>query len=60
MSFMNQTKSEAGRQITEKYIHNLEQDIMSISATQNAKMIKEHLSSFQSPTGSFSQTGLWM
>ena len=55
----NDAKSDIGRQFIEKHIQNLDKKIMKLSATKNARIINDHLSQFQTPEGSFSQTGLW-
>ena len=52
-------KSDTGRLFIEKHIQDLDQKIMKLSATKNARIINDHLSQFQTPEGSFSQTGLW-
>ena len=58
-TFMKETKSETVRLLNEKYICKLDENIMRLSAEKNANIIKEHISHFQTPEGSFSQTGLW-
>ena len=49
----------SSKSFVEKQICDLEIKINLLTSTKNAEIIKDQIKSFQTPEGSFSQTGLW-